>query len=1034
MNTILTHDFFLLRRSVLPVDVLEYFNSKSQSGQSEDDLLKEIYSDPVLQEALYIASREFYKIFLQWFKGEKTYDNQKITITLYKYLIRMCTRCTPYGLFAGCTSGVIASYTDIVFDNLRPYRKYSRLDMGYLIEIIRSILAESDIRKQLSFYPNRSLYKVDSTYRYTESRLRDAQYNYFISSIEESDYINDVLKKARHGATISELTYGLVDEHTSIQEVTSFIEDLIDVQLIVPEFTPNITGTDSLDLFVQFLEKKNITSPSIETIKLIRSSFLDSCAEINQYRNIELLANKIIEISGKDVVQVDLFYNTSTNTLNQKVVDRITQQIRKLNVLATAPTLNALEMFKKQFYERYEEQEIPLHIALDDELGVGYDSTKHGIGYQPLTEDIILPNDSKSKRFNWDARNELILQRYFETVRNQDNIIRLTDDDLALFESSGTQQDFPDSFYIFGNLIAASAESIDKQEFQFNLLGCTGPSGASLLGRFCYGEDKLSQKVKEIVYSEEQKNPHAIFAEVVHLPDDRSGNVIKRPILRNYEIPYLCGSLVTDEFQLPVDDLQVSVPGGKRVVLRSSKLNKEIITRMSNAHNFRSGLPIYKFLCDLQFQDIGMNLGWDWGILVKQKYLPRVEYKNIILSRSTWNLSKQDLSAYLKNNYKFRSYLRQTLAIPQNVVIVQADNELLIDIETNLSLHLLIEELSKREFVTLKEPLFLPHQRFLKDTSGTYTNEIIIPLQSKLKSKHILAPNSKSSRHVQRKFPLGSDWLFVKIYAGEKILESMLAQQIPELIQKLFEAKLIDKWFFVRYADPEPHIRLRFHGDSERNFYLDVINILNLLIKEKDQKHIIGRIQYDTYNREIERYGEEIIELCEELFFHDSTNTLKVISLLDGDETEDQRWMFALQGVDALLENAGCNLLEKLAIIEPLYETFFKEFGENSHFRKQLNDKYRKYAQVITNALNGTEVLDITLASSLLYRSECCRPLFDQISALTGKDSVIRILPSLIHLFLNRIFFINQRFHELIIYHFLTKHYHSVKGRNTNLN
>ena len=122
------------------------------------------------------------------------------------------------------------------------------------------------------------------------------------------------------------------------------------------------------------------------------------------------------------------------------------------------------------------------------------------------------------------------------------------------------------------------------------------------------------------------------MAEIVHLPQQRTGNVLMRPVLREYEIPFLGRSSVDPAYAIPVSDLMVSVRNNT-VLLRSKRLNKFIIPHLSNAHNFSFGaLSIYKFLCDLQSQNIMTNVGFSWGPLESETlYLPRVTYKNILM-------------------------------------------------------------------------------------------------------------------------------------------------------------------------------------------------------------------------------------------------------------------------------------------------------------------------------------------------------------------------------------------------------------------
>ncbi|WP_127138032.1 thiopeptide-type bacteriocin biosynthesis protein [Flagellimonas oceanensis] len=60
-----------------------------------------------------------------------------------------------------------------------------------------------------------------------------------------------------------------------------------------------------------------------------------------------------------------------------------------------------------------------------------------------------------------------------------------------------------------------------------------------------------------------------------------------------------------------------------------------------------------------------------------------------------------------------------------------------------------------------------------------------------------------------RNFALGSEWLYYKIYIGPQTGDALLSQAIKPLVSNLIGRKLIDKWFFIRYTDPDFHIRIR---------------------------------------------------------------------------------------------------------------------------------------------------------------------------------------------------------------------------------
>ena len=204
----------------------------------------------------------------------------------------------------------------------------------------------------------------------------------------------------------------------------------------------------------------------------------------------------------------------------------------------------------------------------------------------------------------------------------------------------------PDAFEVLAAVVADAGKATGHGDFQVVLHSASGPSGARLLGRFCHADDQLHQLVRAHLAAEEAVHPERVFAEVVHLPEGRVGNILSRPVLRGYEIPYLGRSGAPAGRQLPLSDLLVSVQG-ERIVLRSRRLGCEVIPRLTTAHNHTGrGLGVYRFLCALQHQQVTPGITWDWGPLGQAPFLPRVVSGRVILSRARWNLGESDLAAF----------------------------------------------------------------------------------------------------------------------------------------------------------------------------------------------------------------------------------------------------------------------------------------------------------------------------------------------------------------------------------------------------
>lgn len=108
---------------------------------------------------------------------------------------------------------------------------------------------------------------------------------------------------------------------------------------------------------------------------------------------------------------------------------------------------------------------------------------------------------------------------------------------------------------------------------------------------------------------------------------------------------------------------------------------------------------------------------------------------------------------------------------------------------------------------------------------------------------------------IQRKFIPGSEWLFFKLYTGNKTADKILVNNIYPAINLLTKRGLIKKWFFIRYTDPDFHLRLRLLAADNKSV-CEIINVIYLFLYKLINTNQVWKIQIDTYNREIERYNK----------------------------------------------------------------------------------------------------------------------------------------------------------------------------------
>lgn len=644
----------------------------------------------------------------------------------------------------------------------------------------------------------------------------------------------------------------------------------------------------------------------------------------------------------------------------------------------------------------------------------------------PLLNNLSLPERKKIQAIDWTDRNKFIYQKVQYAKKNKESVILISDNDIqTLIDKDNTTLNFPPSMQAFGSLLTNNDESIDENSFLFDLTVLGGKSSNNILARFGLDSESIFEELSSTCRYEEESTDK-IIAEIVHLPQSRIGNILMRPHTFKYEIPYLGQSSVSEEFQIPVTDLMVSV-SGDRVVLRSKKLNKEILPSLTNAHNFAKGLPVYKFLCDLQFQQLSQPFAWASSIDQEEIYIPRIQYKNIILRKSQWNLKKEYFNIS-GDTFKVFKKFKGEYNVPRFVLLSQGDNQLLIDTDSENALIVLKTYLSKGD-IKLVEFLQTPENCILKDNNGNrYCNEIIFSLLTRKEKP--ASPNIQKSpvAVAKRKYTIGSEWLYVKIYTGTKTADKILTSLIRPLCKEFIENETIDKWFFLRYADPEDHIRIRFHSKKE-NFWPEILMRLNQALQVSIENREVHKIQVDTYNQEIERYGAETMEMSESLFFNDSLAAVNFLNLIEGEEGEKYRWLFTIRSIDMLFSDFSLDLKERHDVMVFMSKNYFKEFSGNDKLKHNLNQKYRENRQLIENILDPKKDQPVVKHAARYFetRSGMNRAILDNLHLTLGQKE--RLLYSHIHMTSIRLLIAEPRMQELVIYHYLSKYYESQLAR-----
>lgn len=1019
-------DFFLLRTPALPY--------------TQDAPWTAVIQTPAFQRALFFSSPDLYELLQELLAGRLTGANRsKVEKSLYKYWLRMSFRCTPFGLLAGPSLGEWGAATETRLGPLQA-REYVRLDMGVVCQLVERLEKHPALRPHARFFPNNTLYLNHGKIRYIEPMLRQGYVHYQLTGVERNAYVEKVLAYAQQGLKLPELAARLVDEEVTLADAQEFVEDIATSQLLVSELLPRISDPAFERTLLAWLQQTTAAHPDlVDDWLLALIAFLTdlqrsygepadlTVAQVKELGN--QLKHLQIDFSLKTLLQIDMFPVATVNHLAPAVFEELRTSLSLLWGTTAAREDTQLTRFKEAFLERYEEEEVPLLLVLDSESGLSFPV---GTQYEtsPLLQGLALPEapdagGSVVGSSKWD----IFLQRkYFAALASGSTEIRLTAEEIRPLVAEA-QPALP--FSMISNVQLFKAPGSDDDFWVYHTAS-DGPSSSTLLGRFCCGDTQLQEKVEHALAREQAFHAEQIIAEIIHLPQSRIGNIIMRPKLRAYEIPLLSAAHQASQ-QVALADLLVSVRDN-RVVLRSKTLNREIIPSLSSAHNYtRGSMPLYHFLASLQYQGLTPSYGWNWGPLRHATYQPRVVLNRTILARQGWLVEYEPaFKGRTESLDALRAYL-QTAAVTQFVTFQELDNQLPIDLENDLALGILLDHLRKEKTVWLREDLFKVLASPVTDTSGTYryNNEYSIPWEYTAARRRPPLPARVDDATITRDFAPGTEWLYLKLYCGVKLSDELITQVITPFASDLLAEGLISQWFFIRYADPNAHLRVRFR---KRQPGVLIVERLHALLAPYLRDKSVWRVQQDTYKRELERYDPITMVALEEVFFHDSVAVGECLAALE-ENPEVPRWRVALVGIDYLLDDFGLTLAQKAVLLERMATSYAQEFGlDNSAGRKSLGANFRTYRANIEQDLQAQALYGAVFARRSAGSQASMHVIRQHLALDAGLGpAALTVIGSCVHMFVNRIFRSQQRLHELSLCDLLHRTYTSFQARQLSL-
>ncbi len=961
---------FILRMPITSIDT--YIDMLSSSDKQQ--FVEKVLRNSMLRKALSIASISFDNELKKIEEGKPI--TGKFFSSLMAYVSRAASRSTPFGIFAGVGYGEFSNSNNIVINSIETH---ANPDSEWLYKVIKSLERDRGVLKQLRVVKNPNCYKLND--RYKNLLLTEQINGLNCANIRCSNQIQRVLNFTNEPIAYSRLKECILDgSDTPDHVIDNFLYGLIDNEFLLTELRSVFVCSSSLKRLIEILEHTN-SIEQLDYFKKLHSlcEKLNCSAEDFQLADCYSLRHEMASIvEHSSYLNVYLTLNFQQASLPLVIRNTIIDLLDFLVICLPSHELSYIQQFKTKFIERYgTNTEVSICELCDDSIGLGDQ-------FVNITKNFDNPNVSFVRKR---VENKMV-----EAIKNRLPYIEIDETDINLFRKhlKHTEIALPPSLEVF---FTVSYDNMDHPTLHV----ATNPGS------------KLAYSSINRFYPETEEHISASYKKVEELSRDSYIYLDARELHSNTKLNNVsCGkfnlnnNLLLNIFDekgesISLNDLFVGYDlSTDRFYIKSHSKNKEVNVVSDNMINptlNSQPIKLLRLISDAYEQNPLMSLNSFRSFSFK--YMPEIRYHNIVLSEEYWLLEFTDFDNLSESFDEYFLKYRNVWGIPQFVYATLFDQKILLDLANRLCIEFLSRELmikgsnirlEKFEHSDIKAiPTSVDGARFVTE----YVAQLHLDDSSNV-FKFNTANGIKlfeSSFDRSRSFQPNSTWLYLKIYVSEINLDKLI-DQFDRFFHDLLLCNLADKYYFVRYSDPDLHLRIRIHhGDNFEELFSALFAWYDVI----KYKVNATKITIDTFDREVERYGGlALMEAAENVFYCDSILTAKLIQC---DRSNDE-----------LL--CQTSILDYISIFhQEISEQYsvLVNFDKDEKFKKEFQRKKQKYMAVRKNSkqeiiMNETisDLYNLRIKSLQGYRQ-----LF--LSQKEVTNTLDNIVLSMIHMHLNRL-------------------------------
>ncbi|MEV5974864.1 lantibiotic dehydratase [Streptomyces sp. NPDC051921] len=899
-------DHFLIRAPILPVTdypTAAYLGRATATARVRDD--------EHARRAVVVSSLPLAASLPAPSRTER--DRRRLESSILRYLIRLSTRPTPFGLNAGVALGRWGPVTDVRLAE-RPPDVHARIDMHALVHFVTALESRTGILQATTVIANPAV--LHRAGRITLSGVEAAlgANGGENVTLRATGAVTRALALARTPVAYADLAADLLEAvpGATPDKVNDLLYRLWRHAFLLTDLRPPLTHLDPAGHVLDHLRRIPAAATAAADLGKLLGAIQDWEGQPagTGAAAFPALADHARRVTGFETatpLQVDTVLPLAACEVSRAVADEAVRAAELLLRLTPFPFgLPQISAYRSAFEVRYgTDRDVPVLELLDPVTGLG----------SPSRLPPVLP--AKAERADTLLRLATgALHDHLAGIELDEDTI----DRLALWEA--VPERLPSSLDLYAMVSAASPAALDAGDFHLVVGPNVGAGAAGRnLGRFAGMLPGAVPALRDIADAEHTVEAGRVLAELVYLPErTRSANVVVRPAIRDHEVGIRTSAADGPARPIPLDQLAVRVTNGRFALVWDDGAGERREVGVCSGHmlnNVRAP-AVCRFLAEVSRDGTAQVVGFDWGPARDFPYLPRVTSGRVVLRPAQWRIDHATAHELAAEPDLFPARFeawRRRWRVPRHTYLTSsdaaADHRLLVDTAAPPHTHEIRRALNRLRpggSVVLQEAVPGLDDAWVSGPNGRHTVELVVSMARNEPVPRSVPPAGAGApvTRADRLRPPGSDWTFVKLYGDRQEEESLLAGAVRELVRSLDGRS--DRRFFLRYADPEPHLRLRLRGDPAA-LVPAVSEWAGPLLADGH----VSRFTFDVYDREVERYGGLFgMDVTERLYSADSSAVLDLLSLDRTGESPLDRTGLALLSVDDLLAGLGLSEAERL--------------------------------------------------------------------------------------------------------------------------